>query len=276
MATADGPRTLSPANAVKWSVSCLVLGLASIHFRWLALPGLFLTLLVNVLGTANSAGVYKRSSQLAVAVGTLGTLAGLFRFVRLDAVPGIVQGGEQAVMIQAVSHLREILRVEDAIRDSADIDPDGDGHGSAAFIGELSGSAIARYGHIDRPPLNRRFQTTKDTPLGKAAMIDGYYFAVCLPTKAGTYSAISSTEIDDEMSERKFIAYAWPEASTRNTFAIDANDEILTRPPSVLGRPTYYGQLHPPNCSVATSDRESDGWKPWRGKKPRAARVKNQ
>lgn len=251
----------------------LALGVLSIPLRWLSLPGLFVVLLLLLLGHASSNGPNRVWRQFAVVVATLSTAIGLYQFVRLDAVPGIVQGGEQAVMKRAVSHLREILRVEDALRKNAAIDPDGDGRGSMAFIGELSGSVPPRSGKLLRPPLNRRFQTTQDTPIGKAALIDGYYFIVCLPAARGGYTADGTTPVDDERSERQFLAYAWPEAESRSAYSIDAEDEILTRPPRVEGRPTYSGQMHPPDCSATLRERERDGWTRWRGKKPRASET---
>lgn len=266
---ANGP----PRFARHLPLLCLLLGLLSIPLRWLALPGLFLVLLLLLLGHATAPGPKRRWRQLAIGTGALTTAIGLYQFVRLDAVPGIVQGGEQAVMKRAVSHLREILRVQDAMRKNAAIDPDGDGLGSMAFIGELSGSVPVRSGKLERPPLNRRFQTTQDTPIGKAAMIDGYYFVVCLPTTTGGLSANSRDVVNEEQSEHQFLAYAWPEVETRNAYAISADDEILTRPPRVQGRPPYYGQLHPPDCAAALRGSTSDGWQRWQGKKPRATET---
>jgi hypothetical protein len=240
--------------------------------RWLSLPALFFVIVLVLTRADVAAGVRKRFCQGALLVAALGTLVGLFRFVRQDAVPGIVSGGEQAVAKRAVSHLREILRVEDAVRRSGVIDPDGDRVGSAAFIGELSGSIPARHGHIERPPLNRRFQTTKDTPVGKAAFIDGYYFIVCLPTLKGGYAAVPGTDIDEERSEQSFLVYAWPEDPNRETYALDADERIWARSPTIPGRPTYFGQLHPPDCEAAAENPTKDGWVAWRGKKPRANR----
>jgi hypothetical protein len=212
---------------------------------------------------------------LALFVAAGGTLVGLVRFVRLDAVPGIVSGGEQAVAKRAVSHLREILRVEDAMRRNGAIDPDGDGVGSAAFIGELSGSTPARHGRIEPPPLNRRFQMMKDTPIGRAAFIDGYYFIICLPKRQGGFGAGSGMDVDEERSEQSFLSYAWPEDPNRESYALDADERIWARSPNVPGRPTYFGQLHPPDCGAVLENPTKDGWSAWRGKKPRANREKS-
>jgi hypothetical protein len=197
------------------------------------------------------------------------TLVGLTRFVYLDAVPGIVQGGEQAVMQRAVSHLREILRVEDAMRKLPLNDSDADGVGSAALIGELAGVIPARHGSVKQVPLNKRFQSTVDTPIGPAAVIDGYAFAVCLKTQSGDYSAKPGSAFDEEASEREFVALAWPLDASRSAFAIDADDRILARKNLDPSRPTYAGQMHPPSCKTVATAAEADGWTPWRGKQPR-------
>ncbi|HEY5955609.1 MAG TPA: hypothetical protein VIV60_03605 [Polyangiaceae bacterium] len=247
----------------------LSLALIAVVWRWLSLVSLFVCL-VTLLTYPRGSGVKgSRWAWPILWVAASATLVGLTRFVYLDAVPGIVQGGEQAVQQRAVSHLREILRVEDAMRQAGVNDADGDGIGSAPLIGELAGVIPARKGVLGQIPLNKRFQATVDTPIGPAAVIDGYAFAVCLRTLVGNYSAKPGERFDEEASERMFVALAWPLDSSRSAFAIDADDRILMRMNHVPGRPNYAGQMHPPDCGTVADAASNDGWVPWRGKQPR-------
>lgn len=251
------------------AMSLLVLGLCSVVLRWLSLPSLFFCLVALLITPREPRDPRLRRTWAALWLAALCTLIGLTRFVYLDAVPGIVQGGEQAVMQRAVSHLREILRVEDALRATSTNDADADGIGSAGLIGELAGVTPLRHGFIERPPLNKRFQSTVDTPIGPAAAIDGYLFVVCLPTIDGGYSARPGSSFDEESSEREFYAFAWPMDRSRNSFAIDATDRILVRSNAIVGANAYFGQLHPPDCAAVANDAAGDGWLPWRGKHAR-------
>ncbi|HYP86911.1 MAG TPA: hypothetical protein VEQ59_02135, partial [Polyangiaceae bacterium] len=55
---------------------------------------------------------------------------GLFRFLVIEAIPGIVAGGNRFTEQRAISRLREILFAEDTARRIASQDPDHDGVGS--------------------------------------------------------------------------------------------------------------------------------------------------
>jgi hypothetical protein len=267
---------MAARNSLTRAVVLFVLGLCSIAFRWLSLPSLFFCL-VTLLTMPRKTNVPDPCRIWSLLwLSAIATSIGLTRFVYLDAVPGIVQAGEQSVMQTAVSHLREILRVEDALRNAAVNDADGDGIGSAALIGELAGTLPVRHGNLRHIPLNKRFQSSVDTPIGPAAILDGYAFIVCLRTTDGSYSARPNSDFDEESGEREFFAYAWPVDASRASFAIDAKDRILTRPNSKLGRPTYFGQLHPPDCAIVANAAVADGWSSWHGKKPRTRADRSQ
>jgi len=64
--------------------------------------------------------------KLALALAGACATVGTFRFLVLEAVPGMVEGGTTAAEQRVVSRLREILFAEDAWRKNAFYDPDGD------------------------------------------------------------------------------------------------------------------------------------------------------
>src|SRR5690606_12458298 len=146
---------------------------------------------------------------LAVAAGGASTL-GFARFLVHEAMPGIVQGGTFATGAAAVTRLRQIVVAEDAMRKLAPIDPDGDGVGSAGFLDELTGSVGLRGGARLTPPLLERLPRSVETTTGPAVEVNGYLFLVCLPRRGGGFTARPGEPVDDELAERRFVAYAWP------------------------------------------------------------------
>lgn len=209
---------------------------------------------------------------LCAASGGLALLA-FVRFIVVEAMPGIVQGGTRATENAAVSKLREILFAEDALRRQADIDPDGDGIGSAGLLAELSGFSGLRGGRKLAPALLQRASAPVATPLGPALELGGYLFLVCLPKLGGGFTAELGAAVDEESAERRYVAYAWPSADQRGlrtAFFMDQHERILfAQSGNVGGRPLRLGPDAPPACDDALAPASADAWQVWRNKQPR-------
>jgi hypothetical protein len=223
----------------------------------LGLPAAFLSF-IGVLALPRRDAPGARGARLLVALSVACASVGVVRFVVEVAMAGIVRGGRAAAEQRAVSWLRDVLFAQDAMRKAGWIDPDRDGVGSAALLGELCsgdplrGQSARRSGVLTCGELI-------ETPIGPAARKGGYLFAVCLPVRGGGWSAMPSADVDEDAAERSFIAYAWPDADGRfdDTFFLDQDENIqqLALPPGVAL-----------SCDVA---RTRPGWKPWRGKRAR-------
>jgi len=205
-----------------------------------------------------------------LCVGALAlSLLGFLRFLVVEAVPGIVQGGTRAAEAVAVSKLREILFAEDSARRLGLIDPDGDGVGSAARVDELSGRAGVRGRERLGSPLLERYPLSVETSAGEAVEIGGFLFMVCLPTPAGGFSAALSASVDEELAERRFLAYAWPaqaDLGLSQAFFLDEHEHIEVAP----SRPGLrLGLAHPPSCDDAVTPTGRKVWQTWRKKRPR-------
>jgi hypothetical protein len=241
-------------------VLLVLLGLASVFLPVLALPAAFASFIGLVALRPPPSSTLPRPRWWIVA-GALAASVGMVRFVATLAMPGIVGGGRRAVEQEAVSRLRDVLFAEDAMRRAGWIDPDADGIGSAAHLEELCG-APPRRGQAPRATPVLHCGDLVPTPLGPAARNGAYLYTVCLPMHGGGWSAAPGGGVDEELAERRFVAYAWPaetaEGKFDDVFFIDEHENILTaRLPS--------GAL-PPACDAALV---APGWQPWRGKRPR-------
>jgi hypothetical protein len=243
-----------------WPYALLALGVLSAVWPPIGLPAAFLGFL-GVLSVPPPGASGARASRRAVALGVLCASVGLLRFVVEVGVPGIVQGGRVAVEQRAVSQLREVLFAEDAMRRSGWIDPDRDGVGSAAFLGELCGGPPVR-GEEQRSAPVLTCSALEDTALGPAGREAGYLYTVCLPGKDGSWSADPARPVDEEAAERKFVAYAWPApgSSFEHAFFLDQSELILTAPRRAFGL----------KCSSALDPETRTAWTAWRGKRPRS------
>ena len=256
----------SPRWDSVWPVGLLLLGFASAAWPVLGLPAAFFSF-IGVLALPPKSGRDARLARWLVGGAVLASSIGAVRFVVVDAMPGIVGGGRQAVEQRAVSRLREVLFAEDAMRRSGWIDPDGDGIGSAAFLSEL----------CDGPPL--RGQPAQPTPvlscgelvdstLGPAARSGAYLYVVCLPSLNGGWSAQPSVTVDEEKAERRFVAYAWPDAGSGfdHIFFMDQHERISS---AVLPASDSEERARMLSCEGALDAQSHSRWSPWRGKKPR-------
>jgi hypothetical protein len=257
-------RTVVAAAAALLSVYFTKLGLfaaVGTFVAWASLPRL------------TKAELRRERSLLLVAA--LASSVGLFRFLVVEAIPGIVQGGNRFTEQRAISRLREILFAEDMARHSAPQDPDHDHVGSALLLAELTGELGLRGGKPLPVPLLEGFPKRVDTSIGPGAEIGGYFLVVCLPKQGGGFSAQPSDAVDDELAERRFIAYAWPSGTApglTSAVALDEHEHISLAPaaPAVPNKPGLrYGLAAPPSCNDAVAPETRDAWRAWRHKQPR-------
>lgn len=214
-----------------------------------------------------------RSLTALTAAAAVLSLAGFVRFLVVEAMPGIVQGGNRATEDAAVSRLRQVLFAQDSLRKRADIDPDTDGVGSAALLSELAGHSGLRGGARLAVPLLERFPVPIDSPIGPVMELSGYLFVVCLPAKNGGFTARPGESVDEEAAERRFVAYAWPARDQRgllNSFFMDEHENILFAPNGApAGKRPRIGLEHPPACDEALDPKTREQWQTWKGKRPR-------
>jgi hypothetical protein len=211
----------------------------------------------------------RRVRQLKLALGVAGAcaLVGTFRFLMLEAVPGMVQGGTTATEKRVVSRLREVLFAEDTWRKNAYYDPDGDRVGSAGLLGELSAEFGVRGGKRVEPAVLEGYPKLVETRVGPAAEVGGYLLLVCLPKQGGGYGAKPGDAIDDEASERHFYAERGQGLAT--AYFLDEHERILMADSQEAEPRRLLGSDAPPSCDDVTAPLTAGDWRVWRQKKPR-------
>jgi hypothetical protein len=257
-------RTVLAAAAALLSVYFTKLGLFAAlgtFVTWASLPRL--------------ANTELRRERWLLLLAALASTVGLFRFLVVEAIPGIVEGGNRFTEQRAISRLREILFAEDMARRSAPQDPDHDHVGSAALLGELTGELGLRRGNRLQVPLLEGFPKQVDTSIGPAAEIGGYFLLVCLPKLGGGFTAQPQDAVDDELAERRFIAYAWPSGTApglTQAVALDEHERISLAPASAAAQnlpALRHGSAAPPSCDDAVAPETRGAWRAWRHKQPR-------
>jgi hypothetical protein len=208
--------------------------------------------------------------RVLLTVAAVAATIGLMRFLVVEAIPGIVAGGNRFTEQRAISRLREILFAEDSARRLASHDPDRDGVGSALLLGELT-QELGLRGQASLPaPLLEGYPKQSDTSLGPASEIGGYLLLVCLPKPGGGFTARPADAVDEELAERRFIAYAWPSGTApglTEAVALDEHERILVAPARAGLR---FGYGAPPSCDDALAEATKGAWQPWKKKQPRA------
>jgi hypothetical protein len=246
----------------------VALAATSLVFPKLALPAALFVLL-HALSLPKLDALLKKRLVVAHVVAGVIAFAAVGRFLATDALAGIVRGGTSATAQRGISRLREILFAEDAARKAGAWDPDGDGIGSALFLGELTAESGMRGEARLAPPLLERYPKLEATSMGPALEIGGYWFAACLPTLAGDFSADPTARIDEELAERRYVVYAWPSGRApglERAYFIDEHERILSAPSREGLR---HGREHAPGCADAMAPATRENWRVWRGKKPR-------
>src|SRR5262249_48372605 len=141
------------------------------------------------------------------------------------------------------------------------------------FVGALLGREPPRPGApLPEPLLNRAFHGLIETSVGPAASVEGYLVMVCLPAKNGGVTARLRDPIDEEIAERRFLAYAWPTEAAPGMFIAFFADEhenirMLELPKG--NPPPYFGAARPPACDAALGA-DHLPWTVWKNKKPRS------
>lgn len=266
------------ADGVTRSVLVRVLLLCAVALLslWLTKLALFAAVGTLLGFVALPAEPRQQVFRLKLALGLAGACAtvGTFRFLVLEAMPGMVEGGTTATEQRVVSRLREILFAEDAWRKNAYYDPDGDHVGSAGLLAELTSELGVRSGKRVEPPVLEGYPKLVDTRLGPAANIGGYLVLVCLPKQGGGYSAKPGDAIDDEASERHFYAYAWPAERGQGlttAYFLDEHERILLADSQEGENARLIGSDSPPSCDDVSAPHTAGEWRVWRHKKPRAS-----
>jgi hypothetical protein len=266
------PDTLSRAVLVRVGLLSMT-AVASVVFTKVALFAAVGTLLGFVSLPAGPKRAVRGLRVCLVIAGLCATL-GTFRFLVLEAVPGMVEGGTTATEQRVVSRLREILFAEDAWRRNAFYDPDGDHVGSAGLLGELTAETGVR-GHARvEPAVLEGYPTLLETRLGPAAEIGGYLVIVCLPKLGGGYTARPNDAIDDEQAERHFYAYAWPAERGQGlttAYFLDEHERILLADSRESEPRRLLGGEAAPTCDDISAPGSAAEWRVWRHKKPRVS-----
>lgn len=242
--------------------------LASIYFTKLGLFALVGTFIAWASLPRGKSSELKRE-RLLLTLAAVASFIGFVRFLVVEAMPGIVAGGNRATEARAISRLREISFAEDGARRWGKHDPDRDGIGSALLLGELTGELPVRASEPLRPPLLEGYPKQVETALGPACEIGGYYLLVCVPKRGGGFTARANEAVDDELAERRLIAYAWPSGTApglANAIALDEREHIWLAP-SAQG--LRLGPAAPPACDDVVAPATRDAWKPWQDKQPR-------
>jgi len=250
----------------------LLISFLGIFSVWETRLSVFTLLLLIIAFAALTRFEHEKKTALRnlLVISTFCSLVGMGRFVWTEALPGIAEARGRASGKKAVSILREILFAQDALRRHAMIDPDGDGIGSAARLGELAGSDGARGKEkLTSPPLAPRFEPRVPTRFGPATEHEGHFIQICLPGKDEEWVSHPSAEVDDEKAERRWVAYAWPaQSGLAHTAAyfIDEHEQILTSENRDGDSLRLVGGTDAPRCNDAMAQKTKALWTPWRGK----------
>jgi hypothetical protein len=141
--------------------------------------------------------------------------------------------------------------------------------GSALLLGELTQELPLRGQSPLRAPLLEGYPKQTGTSLGPASEIGGYLLVVCVPRRGGGFTAQPAEAVDDELAERRFIAYAWPSGAApglTEAVALDQHERILIAPSRAGLR---FGFATPPSCDDAVAEATKSAWRPWKKKQPR-------
>jgi len=186
------------------------------------------------------------------ALGAAGvTWAAVSMADKLDTLVGLFHAGEKPTGSRDPFGLRR--QAQGLIRVLVDL-PELTGLDARLSLGELLGSEGLRGERRLVPPPLEGYPALEDTALGPSANIGGFYFAICLPRKDGTLAAEAKAPVDDELAERRFVAYAWPSRPApglKRAYFIDEHERILVASAKTGKR---LGPDAPPPCDDAIAE----------------------
>lgn len=280
----EAAETFRPGRARAAMVSAYlssIAGFLSVVFPKLSIAAM-LWMLLSALSLPPRKAARSGYAYVLLALAAPCLLLGLVRFTIAEAGPGMVLGGRQQLEKQALYRLRELRLAQDFAREQAPYDPDHDGIGSAGTLDELSGHIPFR-GNTSRTQGFLRFPPTIEGALGRVALVQEYLIVLYLPTPDGT-GTTAGPLIDEELSERRWVAYAWPRhnvSGEHKVFFIDEHERILVSD-NDGPRQGYVGTDRMPRfdaalveaqmtAEAAVDQRGQDGgkWVAWKGKRPR-------
>lgn len=265
-------------NTKKHLAALLCVAFLGLMSGFEARASIFACLLLVIAFASLSRFKHEKKSWILglLVLASFSTSVGMIRFVWGEALQGIAEARGRATSKRAVSLLREVLFAQDAMRRYAMIDPDGDKIGSAGRLGELCGSDPARKTrHLPTPPLSIRYTPRTITPSGPANEQEGYLLLICLPGEtAGTWSTHPSDPVNEELAERRWVAYAWPRGEDlghETAYFINEHEEILETEnrlprPEKGRRLRLVGAEFAPTCTDAFEGETKAEWRPWEGK----------
>lgn len=274
-------------------IACALLGILCSVFPKLAIPAMMLGIISYLAIPKKDSERFLKQAALFKAGRVLMLLAvpcilvGLFRFAIVEAMPGIIEAGREALTTRAIAALREIRFSQDLMREQHYADHDDDGIGSAGTLAELCAVEPLRAGKLPSRLVQRFSVFDKSKSPGSEGAVfaryAGYGFIIYVPTLDGKASAIvKGKSVDDEKAERRFVAYAWPldEGHGEHPVLFLDEHERIYMSDNVAQR--YRGSEVVPKFDAALGEssidfvhdgsevKGQDGalWKVWKDKKP--------
>ena len=168
-----------------------------------------------------------------------------------------------------VSRLREILFAEDAARKAGSWDPDGDGVGSALFLGELTAQDGMRGAARLAPPLLERYPKLESTSLGPARR-SRRVLVRRLPSDSDRWLERRPERGPGRRARRASLRrLRVAERSRAGTRARLLHRRARAHPLRACAAWTPHRKAAPSGCDDALAGATQKDWRAWRGKKPR-------
>jgi hypothetical protein len=130
------------------------------------------------------------------------------------AIPKLMEARNTANEAAAIATLRALTSAQAQFQATAAADADGDGNGEYGTLAELAGVRPVRGSNVrlEPPVLTRALGELEEDGCGGGVVSkSGYYYQVWLPAAGGGALGNShGREIDAELAELRWCAYAWP------------------------------------------------------------------